>query len=131
VTIATLTRQPVYLLLLLASIGAVRWRCVQEPEKRSLSSPRLGLLLFASTSLANWAGGACWDNRTLCIASLDSTAGGSLDAGGPAYGALNGLALATSARGVQPSSSGCGCAGAAAADPDVPTTQSQWCFLLR
>ncbi|MBU6352191.1 MAG: hypothetical protein KGS73_18810 [Chloroflexi bacterium] len=95
VTIATLTRQPVYLLLLLASIGAVRWRCVQEPEKRSLSSLRLGLLLFASTALANWAMVRAGTTELFALPAWIPLLGGGWTLEALAYGALNGLALAT------------------------------------
>ncbi|MFM7174776.1 MAG: energy-coupling factor transporter transmembrane component T [Caldilinea sp.] len=95
VTIATLTRQPVYLLLLLASIGAVRWRCVQEPEKRSLSSLRLGLLLFASTALANWAMVRAGTTELFAVPTWIPLLGGAWTLEALAYGALNGLALAT------------------------------------
>ncbi|MFZ4850495.1 MAG: energy-coupling factor transporter transmembrane component T [Caldilinea sp.] len=93
-TIATLTRQPVYLLLLLASIGAVRWRCVQEPEKHSLSSLRLGLLLFASTALANWAMVRAGTTELFALPTWIPLLGGAWTLEALAYGALNGLALA-------------------------------------
>jgi energy-coupling factor transport system permease protein len=96
VTIATLTRQPVYLLLVLASIGAVRWRCVQEPEKQSLfSSLHLALLLFASTALINWATVRAGTTELFALPGWIPLLGGGWTLEALTYGALNGLALTT------------------------------------
>ncbi|HAJ36516.1 MAG TPA: hypothetical protein DCL15_12585 [Chloroflexi bacterium] len=98
VAILTLTRNPVYLALTLATIVLVRWRCLApvhaEDGGLTLSPLRFGLLVMTTAAIFNMAMVRVGTTVIFTLPGWIPLLGGAWTLEALVYGALNGLALA-------------------------------------